>query len=77
MATASGTLARGWAYGHDRHDVTARTVAWLAPRVATADASSTSRPVGAAELAPPEDLLDALAASTDLRWSVTEPTATS
>ena len=52
-------------------------MAWLAPRVATADASPVARPVGAAELAPPEDLLDALAASTDLRWSVTEPTAAS
>ena len=77
VATTAGTLARGWAYGHDRHDITARTVAWLAPRVATADVSSRARPVGAVELAPPEELLDALAASTDLRWSVSEPTETS
>ncbi len=73
VATASGTLARGWAYGHDRHDVTARTAAWLAPRLATADASAAGRPVGATELAPAEELLDGLAASTDLRWSVTDP----
>lgn len=73
VADDVGTLVRGWAYGHDRHDVTARIAAALAPRVATADANPSGRPVGAVELWDPEELLDDLAAETDLRWSVTDP----
>lgn len=76
VADDDGVLARGWAYGHDRRDVTARTLALLAPRVATADASLQRGPVGATELWAADQLLDALAADSDLRWSVTEPTAT-
>lgn len=73
VATPSGGLTRGWAYGHDRHALTARTAALLAGRVGTADASASGRPVGATEILSSEELLDALAARTDLRWSVTEP----
>ncbi len=77
VADDDGTLVRGWAYGRDRHDVTARIAATLAPRVATADANPARRPVGAIELCDPQELLDGLAAVTDLRWSVTEPGGTS
>lgn len=76
VATAGGDLVRGWAYGHDRHDLTAHVAAVLAPRVGTADASPHGRPVGATAVMPPDELLDELAARTDLRWSVTEPVAT-
>lgn len=71
-ATAGGGLARGWAYGHDRHGLTADVAALLAPRLATTDASLTALPVGPTEVMPAEALLDELAARTDLRWSVTE-----
>lgn len=72
VATAGGGLARGWAYGHDRHDLTARVAAAAAPRLATADASSTGQPVGVTEVVGADELLDGLAAVCDLRWSVTE-----
>lgn len=75
VAAASGLLARGWAYGHDRHALTAQAGALLAPRIGTADATTSGVPVGPTEIAPAEALLDALAAHTDLRWSVTEPVA--
>lgn len=71
VATAGGGLARGWAYGHDRHGITAQVAAMLAPRVATADAAAGGQPVGVTEVVAAEELLDALAARTDLRWSVT------
>lgn len=72
VATAGGRMARGWAYGHDRHGVTAESAAQLARHVATADASAPALPVGPTEIMAAEPLLDALAARTDLRWSVTE-----
>ncbi len=72
VASPGGATVRAWAYGHDRHALTADAVALLAPRVATADASQLAVPVGPTEVMSAEPLLDALAASTDLRWSVTE-----
>lgn len=71
VTTPRGQTVRAWAYGHDRHGLTADVVALLAPRIATADASETGVPVGPTEVMAAEPLLDALAASTDLRWSVT------
>lgn len=71
VATPGGRLVRGWAYGHDRHALTAESTGLLAGRVATADASVAGVPRGATEVMPAESLLDALAARTDLRWSVT------
>ena len=75
VADDADGLVRGWAYGHDRHDLTARIAAALAPRVATADAEPSGHAVGTVELVDPTLLLDGLAASSDLRWSVTEPGA--
>lgn len=72
VTTAGGGLVRGWAYGHDRHGTTAQGAALLAGRLRTADASASGLAVGATEVMDPEELLDTLAARTDLRWSVTE-----
>lgn len=72
VGAPGGTVARAWAYGHDRHALTAEAVALLAPRVATADATPLAVPVGPTEVMAAEPLLDALAAATDLRWSVTD-----
>ena len=76
VAAEDGTLVRAWAYGHDRHDLTARLAARLGTSLATADAARPGHAVGAVELQDPEVLLDGLAAATDLRWSVSEPAAT-
>lgn len=73
VATPGGDLARGWAYGHDRHGITATVAALLAARLPTADAAAAGLPRGATEVMAAQELLDALAADTDLRWSVTEP----
>lgn len=75
VGTAGGATARAWAYGHGRHGVTAEVASLLAVRVATADASEVPVPVGPTEVMGAEPLLDALAASTDLKWSVTEVAA--
>lgn len=72
VATPGGRLVRAWAYGHDRHGVTARVVASVAPRLLLADAGD-GRPRGVTEVVPAEQLLDTLAAHTDLRWSITGP----
>lgn len=77
VAGAEGDLARGWAYGTDRHEITAHVLALVAARLA----HPTGHPpggglVGVTELAPPEALLDDLAAATGLRWSVSEGTPT-
>lgn len=72
VGTPGGTAVRAWAYGHDRHAVTAEAVALLAPRVATADATPLAVPVGPTEVMAAEPMLDALAVTTDLRWSVTD-----
>lgn len=72
IAEASGTLgiARAWAYGHDPYRLTA------AASVVCAEAVVTDAPGGLvtpAELLAPGDLLDLLAARTDLRWSLIRP----
>lgn len=72
VATAGGSMVRGWAYGHDRHGLTAASAALLACRVATADASTPAVPVGPTEIMAAEPLLDVLAARTNLRWSITQ-----
>lgn len=65
-----GGLARGWAYGLDRHTLTVEVAALLAGRLA--DGVVGVRGVaGATEVVGAADLLDELAARTDLRWSVT------
>lgn len=73
VATPGGRLVRGWAYGHDRHGVTAQVVALLAPRLPLLTEAGDRRPRGVTEVVPGEQLLDSLAAHTDLRWSVTGP----
>lgn len=70
VATTGGDLARAWAYGHDRHTLTAHVVA----RVATALQETGvvgGPPRGVTELVGAQALLDDLAARTDMRWSVT------
>lgn len=74
VSDPAGDLARGWAYGRDRHEVTAQVVAVVASRLARGDVPAGLRgAVGTAELLDAAELLDELAARTDLRWSVTGP----
>ena len=76
VVTEAGDLVRGWAYGHDRHGVTAEVVALLGHRLVDPARAVPAGLVGATQVVPAEHLLDALAARTDLRWSVTEPAPT-
>lgn len=72
VTTDDGGLTRGWAYGHDRHAVTAAVVARVAEALADAPPRPpATRPMGITEVVDATDLLDHLAAVTDLRWSVT------
>lgn len=72
VATPGGDLARGWAYGRDRHEMTAQVVAAAATTMATrSDPGPRPGLVGGVELLGAAPLLDDLAARTDLRWSVT------
>lgn len=70
VATAGGDLARAWAYGHDRHALTAHVVAYVAAAMQHTDVAG-GPPRGVTELVGAQALLDDLAAQTDLRWSVT------
>lgn len=72
VATAGGDLARGWAYGWDRHEMTAQVVSAAATTVlGRPDPRLRPGLVGGVELLGTAPLLDDLAARTDLRWSVT------
>jgi hypothetical protein len=81
VTDAAGDLVRAWAYGHDRLGVAGAILATLAglvrdpgappgapPRVPARVLAGVRAP---SELAPPAEILDELAATTDLRWSVT------
>lgn len=60
-------LARAWAYGHDPYELASRAIVEVVARVCTGRA-----PVGVlvpAQVDEPRQLLDALSAVTDLRWS--------
>jgi uncharacterized protein YbjT (DUF2867 family) len=64
-------VARAWAYGHDPYVLTARVACEVVERIRTGRA-----PVGVltpTQVGAPPELLDALAADTDLRWSVARP----
>lgn len=72
VATRDTEVVRGWAYGRDRHELTAQVVAAVAARLGRAgpDAFPAGQ-VGVAELVDATEVLDDLAARTQLRWSVT------
>jgi short subunit dehydrogenase-like uncharacterized protein len=73
VAEASGAdgVARAWAYGHDPYRLTASAAVACADLVSTGSAGRGVR--SPAELGPPGELLDVLATSTDLRWSISRP----
>lgn len=78
VADADGSLVRGWAYGTDRHEVTAQVLALVAARLlGSAGHAPGSGPIGVTELVAPDTLLDDLAARTGLRWSVSDRTPAS
>jgi NAD(P)-dependent dehydrogenase (short-subunit alcohol dehydrogenase family) len=64
-------LARGWANGHDAHEATAL----LVDAVVAAILDGRARPgvVPPAHAGRPADLLDAVAAASTVRWSVSRP----
>jgi hypothetical protein len=64
-------LARAWANGHDLDEATALLVAVVADAVASRTATPGVIPPALA--GPPHDLLDALAAASSIRWSVSRP----
>ncbi|WP_052667234.1 saccharopine dehydrogenase NADP-binding domain-containing protein [Nitriliruptor alkaliphilus] len=64
-------LARAWANGHDLAEATALLVAIVADAVAAGTA--TPGVIPPAHAGPPRDLLDALAAASSIRWSVSRP----
>lgn len=64
-------VARAWANGRDPLDVTAATAALLARRLC--EGGAPAGVVGAAEVVDAATLLDGLAVTCDLRWSVVRP----
>ncbi len=73
VAEAAGDegVARAWAYGHDLYGLTARSMVAVAERLLTERPEPGVR--SPAELGDPGELLDVLAARSDLRWSVARP----
>ena len=65
-----GALARAWAYGHDPYGTTVSTAAVVIERLAHGAPPGVVAP---AQLGDPGDLLDRVAACSDLRWSVRRP----
>lgn len=64
-------LARAWANGHDLDEATALLVAAVADSVASG--AATPGVIAPAQAGPPHGLLDALAAASSIRWSVSRP----
>lgn len=62
-------VGRAWAYGHDPYQLTAAAVALVAERVRDGEVAAGVRVP--TTLGPPGELLDAVAARTDLRWGRT------
>jgi hypothetical protein len=64
-------VARAWAYGTDPYGTSAASLVALARSVIDGHADAGVVPPSLAEV--PADLLDALSARTDLRWSINRP----
>ncbi|HEX2027839.1 MAG TPA: saccharopine dehydrogenase NADP-binding domain-containing protein [Nitriliruptorales bacterium] len=70
--TGEDGVARAWAYGHDVYGLTAEAMSAVAHRLLTGEAHATGV-VAPAEAFAADELLDDLAAHSDLRWSVRAP----
>ncbi len=70
----AGTVARAWAYGHDPYGLAAAAAVAMAAHLG-AGAAPRAGVLAPAESAGAAGFLDALAARTDLRWSVRRPDA--
>jgi short subunit dehydrogenase-like uncharacterized protein len=66
-------VARAWAYGTDPYGTGAASLVAVAEAILAGHADAGVVPPAAATV--PEDLLDTLSARTDLRWSITRPSA--
>lgn len=66
-------VARAWAYGHDPYRATAVAASSVAGVVL--DGRAPAGVLAPAEVAAPGELLDGIAAVTDLRWSISRPDA--
>jgi short subunit dehydrogenase-like uncharacterized protein len=64
-------VARAWAYGHDLYGLTATAMVAVGETILGGHAPPGVTPP--ASLGPPGDLLDVIAARSDLRWSVARP----
>lgn len=73
VAGAEDELARAWMNGRDHLDASARLVAAVAAAVRRGGVASGVR--APALVAAPRELLDALTADSEIRWSVTDPRA--
>jgi hypothetical protein len=71
VAGAEDELARAWMNGHDHLDASARVV--VAVAVAVAAGGTPPGVCPPALVGPPRDLLDALTAGSEIRWTVSDP----
>jgi hypothetical protein len=71
VAGAGDQLARAWANGHDHLDASARLVAAVAGAVR--DRRPPAGVLAPAQAGDPRELLDAVAAASEVRWSVADP----